>query len=321
MCLCTENGIDTDLKPQNVVQVDRHLVADMSMMVGVKGRVIPEFNLRCLTNLALHGLQFQPTAQNNTALSPYLLPLVVLLKNAEQLRCLELSTYSNHRHLTRDRALAGGSSFHPAHGQMMRTLCLKHKQAGASPLQHLRYLRLGPGCELDFRRYNLPETYPHCFLPYLFTLSGLVELHLESSCLGQGTFSGYGTTPANAAKLLINPSCLPKLRKLSLPCNIWHSWGSNNTDRKLAYTVEQALTMRFVGYSPHRRFFRLFDMPPLSGLVLPTPYIDLQDIYRIEELQRIKDLKSVKTLLPSLCETADGKYTPHYGQPHQIKHP
>ncbi|KAK3949293.1 hypothetical protein QBC32DRAFT_316956 [Pseudoneurospora amorphoporcata] len=312
------------------VQVDEHLKADMSMVLGVKGRVIPDFKFRCLTILTLHGLHFEPSS-GNLGLPPCILPLIVLLKNAEQLRCLELSTInegdcdgSNLVVPSLDEAdeqpppVLGGASAQPQ-GQMMRLLCLKYKRAGGSPLQHLRYLRLGPGCVLESPRhtYPAPEDFPHRYLAYLFNLSGLVELHLDYPLVR----TDAALQPASdAVERLINPRWLPKLRKLSLPYNIWHWWGTrSDTHRRpeYRYTAGQTLTVRFVRYRYHERpptSLCIFDLRSFSGLVLPTESMDLQEIPRIDTLRFMKNLRSVKLPLPSMCEAAVCRFTPHYGE-------
>ncbi|KAH7635683.1 hypothetical protein B0T09DRAFT_298434 [Sordaria sp. MPI-SDFR-AT-0083] len=315
---------------KNAVQVDENLKVNMSMVLGLKYHVIPNLSFRCLTFLALHGLQPDRSARSFST-SPCLLPLVLLLKSAEQLRCLEISTvnervwgaYSDHDELPSvppdSRIGPNRKARSQEGGEMMRMLCHAYKSAGGSPLQHLRYLRLGPGCLLESPSFGKSplDDFPHHYLSYLFKLSGLVELHLEYPLLGDETSLQF---VISAARLLINRSNLPRLRKLSLPYNVWYWWGPYGgpygADWTLGYTVEQALTMRVVRYATDYGPcpLGLLTLPPLSGLILPTEHMDLLDIMSMLVLLRIDNLRSVKLMLPSLCEAEVGRCISHYGK-------
>lgn len=316
-------------------QVDENLKVDMSMLLGLKGGVIPVFNFSDLTILALHGLGPSRAAPPMAPSYPYLRPLVLVLKNAPQLRCLELSTvnyrvwgaYSDHEKYPWDDR-NGGKELR-LERDMMRMLCHAYKKAGGLPLQHLRYLRLGPGCLLESPRNGQPrEDLPHHYLSYLFKLSGLVELHLEYPLIGNSYIESFVegqpwfVAAIYAARLLINVSHLPKLRKLSLPHKMWYYWNMffppnmepNGWGRTLGYTAEQGLTMRFLRYAADygHEPLDLRQLPPLSGLILPTEHMDFGHPMNLRQLVDTHDLKSVKLMFPSLCLLPAGKCIPHY---------
>lgn len=323
-CHTTKNGDGTDHEVEKCskreqIPCNRHGDADLQ-----EQRFVPCFNFGHLTHLALHGLRFEPPDSPAQAPSIYLCPLVLLLKNAKQLRCLELSTvnergwgaYSN------EWAQMPGDEAALHHMKMMRTLCHDYKDAGGSPLQHLQYLRLGPGCALTGRYTGniIPDEGPSDYLGFLFKLSCLVELHLEYC-------PDLNWTKRNILTLvsMIHPSRLPNLRKLSLPYNMWAWWPSTTNSfwwprvihdpetlaTGLPYTVGQGLTLRIVGYTTESRNLNVGDrLPRLSGLVLPTSSMNLERRREIATLRCWKDLKSFKILLPRLCEVTCGGPTP-----------
>lgn len=285
---------------------------------GTRTYNIPEARLTFphLTILALHGLPFDETARHFISLpksSFRLRELVLVLKGAPHLSCLELS------------ARVSGTG--RPRGAIIQELCRNYLHAGGRALQKLRYIKLGKGFELYFPRgsgylYN----HPAGFLRNLFDFSQLEELHLLYDDYVDGPYLIEAHHPkdfiginlafnTHLARKLIHPGQLPSLRKLTLPWADGYTWDMIYYDSK--FTMKRNLVINFVdqwhlqdqhrprdGRHPYSYLWRVHTLLrpfPLSGLLLPTNGMSLPE-QNLSHLVSLTTLKSLKTILPPLCD-------------------
>ncbi|EGO57085.1 hypothetical protein NEUTE1DRAFT_102323 [Neurospora tetrasperma FGSC 2508] len=285
---------------------------------GTRTYNIPEARLTFphLTILALHGLPFDENSRHFLSLptsSFRLRELVLVLKGAPHLSCLELSA----------RVAGTGRP----RGAIIQELCRNYLHAGGRALQKLRYIKLGKGFELYFPRnpgYNY--NHPAGFLGNLLDFSRLEELHLFYDDYVDGPYLIEAHHPkdftginlafnTHLARKLIHALHLPSLRKLTLPWADGYAWEMIYYDSK--FTLRQNLVINFVdefhlqdqhrprgGLHPYSYLWRVHTLLrpfPLSGLVLPTNGMSLPE-QNLSHLVSLTTLKSLKTILPPLCD-------------------
>jgi hypothetical protein len=136
----------------------------------------PELRILSLTNL-------QYDAQGPS--SPYIAPLVGILRGAPHLTHLELDL----RHQLGTVTVFEGFRENPpephnSQNHFMRALCHQHAQAGGRPLR-LEALRLGFGCEFIWPPWHPAPN--RLYLEELTDVAHLKELHVQDPCYKEST--------------------------------------------------------------------------------------------------------------------------------------
>jgi hypothetical protein len=289
------------------------LTVPLANSVNLRGPISSKsvFAFANLRVLSLTNLQYDAQLH-----SPFVAPLVAILKGAPNLFHLELSL----RHQIGGLALAGdfvelmyGVLVVDQQRHFLKELCVRYKEAGGQPLQ-LQTLRLGYGCEiLDDLGYN-PIIGPH-YLSRLTHLHHLAELHFESlnhkdgtNLVSLGVFKGHLFLPwpyHPQVRLLSN------LRKMTWPWRfLMGLWEFGNPG------VLQHITLRIDipapsdwgndGYPSWVLPKYLFTSPrlralKLRGLVLPAEQMCPEDTNRFLCLvSSMTPMASLKIRMPHL---------------------